>query len=80
MVRGAVTAVGVMLLALVAGCSQGATPSPPPTPTSGPAEAYLEAALGVTADDAAQADRRMEESIARCMSEQGFDYVPVEQR
>ena len=76
MAHRAVAVVGVLVLAMVAGCTQEAEPSSEHRPRPGPAEAYLEAALGVSADDAAQAARRMEESVAACMSEQGFEYVP----
>jgi len=75
-VRGAIATVGVVLLAAAAGCSPEATEEPSPTSTPGPAKVYLESALGFTADDAAQAALRMEESIAGCMAEQGFEYVP----
>ena len=74
--RGAVAAVGALLLVVTAGCSQEATPSPAPMPTQGPAEDYFEAALGFTAEEAAQHAVLMEESIAACMLEQGFEYVP----
>lgn len=76
MARRAAAVVGAALLVMAAGCSRDATPSPDPSPTTGPAEAYLDTALGFTADDAAQAATRMEELIAACMSEQGFEYVP----
>jgi hypothetical protein len=75
MAHRAAAAVGVVLLVMAAGCSQEA-PSSGPSRAPGPADAYFEAALGFSADDAAQADLRMEESVAGCMSEQGFEYVP----
>ncbi len=74
--RRIVAATGVALVVLVAGCSGDAAPSAEPTRGPGPAEAYLEAALGVTPDGADRAAREMEESIARCMGEQGFEYLP----
>lgn len=54
----------------------GRSPPPDPVPTEGPAEAFFEAALGFSAEEAAQQSVLMEESIARCMLEQGFEYVP----
>lgn len=66
----------VGLAAVLAGCGAGSEPEPGASATPGPAEAYLEAALGVTADDAAARAIRMEEAVAACMSEQGFEYVP----
>jgi len=36
----------VLLTGSTAACTGGATPTPSPTSTSGPAEAYLDAALG----------------------------------
>ncbi len=67
--------IGLALLAMAAGCSEDAE-SAPPTPEPGPAEAYLDAALGFSADDAAEAALRQEEIVAACMSEQGFEYIP----
>lgn len=69
-------ATGAVLVLLVAACSDGGASSPEPSREPGPAEAYLEAALGVTADDAAERSLRMEEQIAACMTEQGFEYIP----
>ena len=74
--RGAVAAVGALLLVVTAGCSQDVAPPPDPVPTEGPAEAFFEAALGFSAEESAQQSVLMEESIARCMLEQGFEYVP----
>lgn len=77
--RGAdrtVAVVGAGLLLAVAGCSQENPPPSDPVPTQGPAEAFFEAALGFSAEEAAQQSVLMEESIARCMLEQGFEYVP----
>lgn len=76
--RGAVLVglVGLVLVVTTAGCSRGAAPDPSPTTAPGPAEAYLDTALGVTRESAAEASLRMEESIATCMSKEGFDYVP----
>lgn len=81
--RGAVRAAlraallaGALLVGLTAGCSRGAAPDPSPTLAPGPAEAYLDAALGTTREGAVEASLRMEEAIATCMSKQGFDYVP----
>lgn len=67
--------VGLALLAMAAGCSEEAKPAPAAV-EPGPAEAYLESALGFSADDAAAAAVRQEEIVAACMSEQGFEYVP----
>lgn len=67
--------VGLALLAMAAGCSEEADPAPA-TVEPGPAEAYFEAALGFSADDAAAAAVRQEEIVAACMSEQGFEYIP----
>ncbi|GEN81070.1 hypothetical protein [Actinotalea fermentans] len=73
---GAGGAVGVALLALVTGCG-GQEPEPPPTAVEpGPAEVYLEAGTGYSSDDAPELTMQMEELVAACMSEQGFDYVP----
>lgn len=74
--RSTAVVVGLMLLAAVAGCDGEGEPSSAPSPTPGPAEAYLEAALGFSADDAAAAALRQEELVAACMAEQGFEYVP----
>lgn len=73
---GEIAAVGAGLLLAVAGCSQENPPPSDPVPTQGPAEAFFEAALGFSAEEAAQQSVLMEESIARCMLEQGFEYVP----
>lgn len=67
--------VGLALLAMAAGCSDEAE-SAPATLEPGPAEAYVEAALGFSADDATAAAVRQEEIVAACMSEQGFEYIP----
>jgi len=75
-VRRKAAAVGFVLVVATAGCGGGTTPAPSPTSAPGPAEAYLDAALGVTRESAAEASLRMEEMIASCMSKQGFDYVP----
>ncbi len=68
-------AFGLVLLVMATGCSQGAEPEEGVV-EPGPAEAYLEAALGFSADDAAEAAVRQEEAVAACMAEQGFEYVP----
>lgn len=68
--------VGLVLLVAVAGCDGGGGSSSAAGPTPGPAEAYFEAALGFSADDAAAAAVRQEELVAACMAEQGFEYVP----
>lgn len=65
-----------MFVALLVGCAHQAEPQTEPSRAPGPAEAYLEAALGFTADDAAAGALRMEEAVAACMTEQGFEYVP----
>ncbi len=75
MARRAAVAVGIVLVALATGCS-GQEPPVVVGPEPGPAEAYLDAALGFSTADAAQAALRMEEIVARCMSDQGFEYVP----
>lgn len=67
--------VGLALLAMAAGCSDEAE-SAPATVEPGPAEAYLESALGFSVDDATAAAVRQEEIVAACMSEQGFEYIP----
>ncbi|WP_024286687.1 hypothetical protein [Cellulomonas sp. KRMCY2] len=76
MYRRAAAAVAVVLVGLVVGCARQAEPQPVPSRVPGPAEAYLEAALGVTSDDAAAGALHMEEAVAACMAEQGFEYVP----
>jgi hypothetical protein len=81
MARGAVPAARVAaamaLLLAATGCAGGdQSPSATPAPATGPAEAYLEAALGFTADDVAAAALRAEELIAACMAKEGFEYVP----
>lgn len=67
--------IGLALLAMAAGCSEEAEPATA-TVEPGPAEAYVEAALGFSADDAAAAAVRQEEAVAACMSAQGFEYIP----
>lgn len=53
------------------GCSaDGGTPPD----AVGPADAYLDAVLGVGEDGVARQDRAMQESIAACMAEAGFEY------
>lgn len=76
MAHRAVVVIGLVVLVAVAGCDGDGEPSAAPSPTPGPAEAYLEAALGFSADDAAAAALRQEEIVAACMAEQGFEYVP----
>jgi hypothetical protein len=76
MARRAGAVVGALLLVVAAGCGREAEPSSVPSPTPGPAEAYLEAALGFSSDEAAGAALRQEEIIASCMAEQGFEYIP----
>ncbi len=75
MTRPAAIVLAAAALLAAAGCS-GSEPAPEETREPGPAEAYLEAALGFTADDAAQGALAMEESIAACMADLGFEYVP----
>lgn len=74
-VGGTGGAVGVALLALVAGCGQEPEPSRA-TVEPGPAEVYLDAGTGYSSDEAPELTVRFEESIAACMLEQGFEYVP----
>jgi len=60
---------------MVTGCTDGAEPAPPAV-EPGPAEVYLEAGTGFSADDAPELTVRFEEIVAACMLEQGFEYVP----
>lgn len=72
---GAGGAVGVAFLVMVAGCGQEPEPARA-TVEPGPAEEYLEAGTGYSADEQPELTMRFEELIAACMLEQGFEYVP----
>lgn len=78
MVRREAAAVGLLCaLALVtAGCGGEDAPSSASNPTHGPAEAYVEAALGFSVEEGAQLGMLLEERIAACMAQLGFEYVP----
>ncbi|GAB3766264.1 hypothetical protein [Microlunatus parietis] len=68
-------AVAACALALVAACS-GPTSSPDPggDPTSRPLDAYLNPPVDQQKSMADQ--QKIEEAVARCMKDQGFDYTP----
>lgn len=66
---------------LAVGCSGSDEPEPTPTPTASdsPLEALLEEYLGDWSNEQVNAQLvRMEELVAECMAEQGFDYTPVD--
>lgn len=71
-------AAGAAALALVlAGCS--GSPSAEPTPEAGPIEELFQNVMGDWNEDDYTAEmRRIEELVAECMAEQGFDYIPVD--
>lgn len=71
-------AAGAAALALVlAGCS--GSPSAEPTADTGPIQELFENVMGDWNEDDYTAEmRRIEELVAECMAEQGFDYIPVD--
>lgn len=77
-----VLAAGVVVGALaLSACGGGDEPEPTPTPTSSgsPLEALLEEYLGDWSNEQVNAQLvRMEELVAGCMADQGFDYTPVD--
>lgn len=82
-VRRALPAAAVVALALpLAACTGDDEPEPTPTPSGEPATP-LETLLGDylkewSGEDVARRLAEMEERIAACMAEEGFDYTPVD--
>lgn len=79
--RGGRTAVAVLAsAALLAGCSSGDDKPAPATELTSPLEEFYNALYGTGQDtseeDWAAQDRQVQESVAACMKEQGFDYTP----
>ncbi|MCV2395422.1 hypothetical protein OEB99_13985 [Actinotalea sp. M2MS4P-6] len=73
-VAGLVLACSALALA---GCS--GTPAASPS-TAGPLEAFFADAMGSYDEEAANRDAmQVEELVAQCMAEQGFEYTPVDQ-
>jgi len=71
--RTALTAaLAALALAAVPGCSR---PEEPPD-VVGPASAYIDLVLDVTAESAAQQAIAYEEVVAACMTDAGFEYLP----
>lgn len=76
--RTLLAATAVAVTAALAGCSGGGTPEPEES-TPGPLEAFFNEMYGNGDQDAANAQMmRVEEIVAECMSEQGFEYTPVD--
>ena len=77
-----VTLAGAAALVLsLAACGGGAKApgSASETPEPGPLDAYFEKMYGDTSQEDADAQQmRVEEIVAECMSEQGFEYTPVD--
>lgn len=65
-------ALAALALVAVPGCSR---PEEPPD-AAGPASAYIDLVLDVTAESSAQQAIEYEEFVAACMAEAGFEYVP----
>jgi|GEM_PF-570263 len=79
--RTGVVVLATAVVALTASCSGGDEPEPTPTPTASgsPLEALLEEYLGDWSNEQVNAQLvRMEELVAECMVEEGFDYTPVD--
>ena len=76
-------AVAAGLTLVVSACSQGGggagEPTPSDTPTPGPLEQMWSEAYGeFTTEDANAQQNRMEQIVAECMTEQGWEYTPVD--
>jgi hypothetical protein len=76
--RSLLAAAAVAVTAGLAGCSGGSTPEPEAS-TPGPLEAFFSDMYGNGDQESANAQMmRVEEIVAQCMSEQGFEYTPVD--
>src|SRR5665648_532382 len=74
-------ALGAALVLTLTACGGGKGPegNDPETPRLGPIDQLFQDTYGDYNQDQANADQmRMEEATAQCMSEQGFDYTPVD--
>src|SRR5665648_681589 len=74
-------ALGAALVLTLTACGGGKGPegNDPETPRMGPIDLLFQDAYGGYDQDQANADQmRMEELTAQCMSEQGFEYTPVD--
>lgn len=77
-IAATVSALSVLsALALLAGCSgSAADPDTDPTPGGRPLDAYLNPPVD---EEKSKADQeKIQEAVARCMKDQGFDYTPSE--
>ena len=71
-------AAGTALLLALTACSGSSTPTDDETPL-GPLDEYFEQMYGDFDEDSANAQMaQVEEVVAECMAEQGFDYTPVD--
>lgn len=75
---GAAAATAALAL-LLAGCSKGDAPSTSTTPEPGAIDKMWEAAYGdFDQEDQNAKQMQVEELMAECMNEQGFEYIPVD--
>ncbi len=75
MLRIAHVAVGAAVVVGLAGCSVGTGATPAPTST-GPLDAYFAHVLATDRDSVIARERTIQQLIAECMTEQGFEYEP----
>ena len=76
--RAFAAASGAALVLALAACSGSSEPTDEETPV-GALDAYFEQIYGDYDEDSANAQMmEVEEIVAACMSEQGFEYTPVD--